>query len=69
MKRILAFILAGVMCLSVCACGKSETAGGDIPVLKMYMPVGQQADLGLVLEEANKIILESKQRYKETFGK
>lgn len=52
MKRVLAFILAALMCFSLCACEKE--AGGPV-TLKVYMPADPQSDFASVLAEVNKI--------------
>ena len=55
MKKILALLLAAIMLVAMCcSCGGSKE--GDVPTLKVYMPSSTQADLDLVVAEANKII-------------
>lgn len=56
MKRMLVIALAVMMVLSVASCGKNGGASGEIPTLVWYVPGDAQADMALVLEEANKII-------------
>ena len=58
MKKVAAIAVMLSMICSMAGCGNKQTKGegGDIPVLKVYMPCAQQKDLALVVEEANKII-------------
>lgn len=59
MRRFTAIALLAVLLCGMAGCnGKKENVeqGGEIPVLKMYMPMSQQKDLAMVVEEANKII-------------
>ncbi len=59
MKRLIALILALVMCLCLASCVGSKKAGtDDVPTLKWYVPGDNYPGLTEVLEEANKISVE-----------
>lgn len=59
MKRALIVILLLAMTISVIGCNsdnKNKGAKKDVPTLVWYVPGDKQADISLVVEEANKII-------------
>lgn len=58
MKRILALVLALIMLVAMCSCNGGGSDESGVKTLKIYMPADPQADLSLVLEEANKIVEE-----------
>lgn len=58
MKKFTAIALMLAIAGSMAGCGSVKTVkeGGEVPVLKVYMPSAQQKDLQLVVDEANKIL-------------
>lgn len=58
MKKFTAIALMLAIAGSMVGCGSVKTVkeGGEVPVLKVYMPSAQQKDLQLVVDEANKIL-------------